>query len=101
VAGLFEGFARTEFRHARGWDLYLGTGARIASGRGLALRALKIPTAHDADGVAALQSLLDILERRVHGLLGRILRQIRFLRHLGDTFSFVHRCSSFRSAITS
>ena len=54
------------------------------------MRDLKIAKAHDPDGIADLQSLLDILERRVYGLLGRILRQIRFLRHLGDKFSFVH-----------
>ena len=39
-------------------------------------------------GVA--QGLLDVLERRVHGLLGGILRQIGFFRHLGDQLCFVH-----------
>jgi len=62
---------------------YFGTGARSL----------------ESDDVSALQGLLDVLERRVHGLLGCILRQFRFFRHLGDQLSFVHGSPSFRSAL--
>ena len=90
VAGLFQGFAGAEFRDARGRDVNLGAGARIAAGRGFALRDLKIAKAHDPDGIADFQSLLDIPERRINCLLRRVLRQIGILRHVGDKFSFVH-----------
>jgi len=73
VAGFFESLASAEFRHAGGGDLDLGTGARIAADRGLALRHLEIAKADDPYGVSAAQGFLDVLERRVHGLLGRIL----------------------------
>ena len=99
VAGLFQGFASAEFRHARGWDLYLGAGARIAAGRGLALRDLKIPETHDPDGVAALQSFSIFLNVASTAFSAASFDRSEFLRHLGDKFSFVHGCSSFRSAL--
>src|SRR6478752_2501031 len=100
VAGLFESFAGPEFRHARCRDLYLGTGARIAAGRGLALRNLEIAKPNDAHRIALLQRFLDALKGSVHRLLGRILGERSFLRHLGNQISFVHGFPSFRLALT-
>src|SRR5688572_10565932 len=74
VDGLFQGLASAELRHARRRNLNLGARARIAAGRGLTLRDLEISETYDPDGVAALQSSLDILEGRVHGLLGHVFR---------------------------
>jgi hypothetical protein len=54
------------------------------------LRDLKIAEADDANSVTAAQGLLDILEGGIDGLLGRVLRQVGFFRHVGDQLSFVH-----------
>src|SRR5262245_9811974 len=97
VAGLFQSLPSAEFRHAGGGNVDFGAGARIAAGRGLAVRDLEIAKADDPHRISAAKRSLDMPERRINGLLRRILRQIRILRHMGDQFSFVHGSSSFRS----
>jgi hypothetical protein len=77
--------------------MHLGAGAWVTAGGCLTLRYLEIAKADNPHRVSAAEGSLNVAECRFDGLLGRILRQFRILRHMGDQFCFVHGSPSFRS----
>src|SRR6185436_8935756 len=81
---------RREAGHARGGDLDLLAGARVATLACAAVGDVELPEAGEGHFAAALQRVLDRLEDRVDGIAGILLAEPAVRGNLVDELGFRH-----------
>src|SRR3546814_9452938 len=90
VYGILERFTSLESGDFRCLDLDRFTGPRVATGTGTALAHLEGTKAHEGDGVAFLQVLLDDFDGRIQCTSGIRLGQLGRIGNGINKFCFVH-----------